>query len=82
MAKLPDRIDHLRIGPVGFRGALTGAVGAGMMAAGGGWLAAVLVMLGLGTLLGVRLNKVVPREWFLRVILWFVLAAGVKLLLG
>jgi len=36
----------------------------------------------LGTLLGVRLNKVVPREWFLRVILWFVLAAGFKLLLG
>src|SRR5690606_40937661 len=33
--------------------ALTGAVGAGMMASGGGWLAAVLVMLGLGTLLGV-----------------------------
>src|SRR5690606_28531590 len=30
-----------------------GAVGAGMMASGGGWLAAVLVMLGLGTLLGV-----------------------------
>ena len=33
--------------------ALTGAVGAGMMAAGAHWLAAVLVMLGLGTLLGV-----------------------------
>src|SRR5690606_25434255 len=31
--------------------ALTCAVGAGMMASGGGWLAAVLVMLGLGTLL-------------------------------
>ncbi|OUM94071.1 MAG: ribose ABC transporter permease [Firmicutes bacterium ZCTH02-B6] len=33
--------------------ALTGAVGAGMMAAGGNWLVAVLAMLGLGTLLGV-----------------------------
>src|SRR5690606_11079446 len=27
LAKLPDRIDHLRIGPVGFRGARTGVAG-------------------------------------------------------
>jgi len=33
--------------------ALTGAVGAGMMASGGNWLVAVLAMLGLGTMLGV-----------------------------
>ncbi|MDH7570626.1 MAG: sulfite exporter TauE/SafE family protein [Armatimonadota bacterium] len=44
--------------------------------------ALLLPVVYLGTVVGVKLNQVVPKEWFLRVVLWFVLAAGVKLLLG
>ena len=43
------------------------------------WLLPVVF---IGTALGVRLNAVVPREWFLRVVLVFVLATGIKLLMG
>ncbi|NLC59304.1 MAG: sulfite exporter TauE/SafE family protein [Armatimonadetes bacterium] len=40
----------------------------------------LLPLVYLGTVIGVRLNQVVPKEWFLRVILWFVLLTGLKLL--
>lgn len=42
--------------------------------------ALLLPVLYLGTLAGVKLVAVVPKEWFLRVVLWFVLLTGLKLL--
>lgn len=40
----------------------------------------LLPLVYIGTVIGVKLNERVPREWFIRVVLWFVFAAGLKLL--